>query len=374
MSKSNVAETSRSGSALAGIPQPSQADARSVGWGIVGTGVIARHFAEDLRNVAGAHLAAVTSRSFDKAATFGASFDAAAHSDLDAFLLNPNVDAVYIASPNDTHFSIAMAALSAGKKVVVEKPLATTRAEAEQLASFASEQKLFLMEGMWTRFLPAIAFVKEALRSGAIGEVRRIDGELAFQHPYDPESRFFDPARGGGALLDLGVYLISLSLALMGRPERVNGRWRPAPSGVDMAADIELTFGTARARLHCALDYQGANLFLIEGTRGSLILQPPFIAARRVTKAPAMAGRFLAGMPGGSGARRAMAKLCRLSPSLPGLRHHLFDFPGYGLQFEIGAATHAISQGHTQLPLMPMADTVETLRIIEHVRSQRQTA
>ncbi len=374
MRETNIEETSRSGLAFAGTSRSSQGQARSVGWGVVGTGTIARHFAEDLQNVAGAHLAAVTSRSFDKATTFAASFDAEAHRDLDDLLRASNVDVVYIASPNDTHFSAAMAALSSGKGVVVEKPLATNRAEAEQLSRFASEQKLFLMEGMWTRFLPALMFVRETVRSGAIGEVRRIDGELAFQHPYDPESRFFDPARGGGALLDLGVYLISLSLALMGRPETVTGRWRPAPSGVDMGAVIELTFGTARAHLHCALDYEGANLLVIEGTRGSLILQPPFIAARQVTMVPAMAGRFLARMPGGSAAKRAAAKLSRLTPSLLGLRHQSFDFPGYGLQFEIAAATQALSQGHTQHSLMPMTDTVETLRIIEDVRSQGQAA
>ncbi|WP_258045660.1 Gfo/Idh/MocA family protein [Mesorhizobium sp. NBSH29] len=345
-----------------------------MGWGLVGTGMIARHFTEDLRSVAGAHLAAVTSRSFDKAAAFGAAFDARAHADLDAMLRAPEVDAVYIATPNDTHFSTALAALSAGKGVVVEKPLAMSRTEAEQLASFATEQKLFLMEGMWTRFLPAMDFVREALRSGAIGKVRRIDGELAFRHLYDPGNRFFDAAQGGGALLDLGVYLISLSLALMGRAETVNGRWRAAPSGVDMAADIEMTFGTAQARLHCALDYEGANLFVIEGTHGSLVLQAPFIAARQVTKTLAMAGRGLARMPGGPTARRAMAKLSRLAPSVPGLRHQLFDFSGYGLQFEIAAATQALAQGHTQHPLMPMADTVETLRIIETIRSQGPAA
>lgn len=370
MRKADIAETQGPDLARVGGRRTLWAESRAVGWGVVGTGVIARHFAEDLQHVAGAHLAGVSSRSFDKARSFAATFNAEAHRDLDALLRAKDVDVVYIASPNDAHFSAAMAALAAGKGVVVEKPLAMTRAEAEQLDNFASERKLFLMEGMWTRFLPALAFVREAVRSGAIGEVRRINAELAFEHPYDPKSRFFDPSRGGGALLDLGVYLISLSLALMGRPDMVNGCWRRASSGVDMAARIELTFGEASAHLNCALDLKGSNLFVIEGTHGSLILQPPFIAARRVTKAPAMAGRYLAQMPGGPAAKRAAVKLSRLFPSFLGLRHHSFDFPGYGLQFEIAAATHAVSQGRTQHSLMPMADTVETLRIIEHVRSQ----
>lgn len=346
-------------------------EASSIGWGLVGAGAIAEHFAADLEYVTGAHLAAVTSRAFEKASGFAARHDAVAHADLASLLGDRTVDAVYVASPNDTHFSTTMAAIAAGKGVLVEKPLATTLADAERLSAAAIERNIFLMEGMWTRFLPAITFVREALRSAAIGKIRHVDGELAFFHRYDPDSRFFDAAKGGGALLDLGVYLISLSLALLGRPDTVDGDWRATPSGVDMAADIELTFGEARARLRCALDREGANLFVIEGTRGTLILQPPFIATRQVIDASGAAGRLLARLPNRPAIRRAVAKLTRTLP-LPSVRRHGFDFPGYGLQFEIDAATRAISEGRTIVPHAPMEDTIETLRIVESIRDRRR--
>lgn len=339
----------------------------SVGWGIVGTGAIAEHFATDLKHVSGAHLAAISSRSHDKAISFAARHGAAAHKGLSSLLGDESVNAIYIASPNDTHFNAAMAAITAGKGVLVEKPLVTTIEEAERLMAFAAERKVFLMEGMWTRFLPSIAFVKNVLGSGAIGDVRRIDGELAFAHPYDPVSRFFDATKGGGVLLDLGVYLVSLSLALFGRPDEVYGRWRAAPNGIDLAADIELAFSGCRARLGCAMDRNGTNLFVIEGTRGALVLQPPFIAARGVIEATRLPARLLAGPPVGSFMARTAAKLARKLP-LPGVHRHRFDFPGHGLQFEIAAATNAIASGHIGTSLAPTSDTLETLRIIEQVR------
>jgi predicted dehydrogenase len=175
-----------------------------VGWGIVGTGKIAEHFAADLAHVDGAYVAAVTSRSFDKAADFAARHGGNAHAQLASLLCDEGVDAVYVASPNDSHFNAALAAISANKGVLVEKPLVTTLADAERLSALALERNIFLMEGMWTRFLPAIAFLRNAIQSGTIGEVLRLKGELAFLQPYDPDNRFFDPAKGGGALLDPG--------------------------------------------------------------------------------------------------------------------------------------------------------------------------
>lgn len=341
----------------------------AIGWGIIGTGVIAEHFAGDLKRVPGASLVAVTSRSYDKAADFAVRHGAEVYRDLDSLLADPRVGALYIASPNDTHAAAAMAALSAGKGVMVEKPLVASSAEADKLAAFAAERGHFLMEAMWTRFLPAIGFVRETLKSGAIGDVTRIDGELAYLHPYDPANRFFDPAKGGGAMLDLGVYLISLSLALFGRPDKVEGQWRAAPTGVDMAANLELTFGSAEAHLNCAIDRNGANFYVIEGTKGALIIQTPFLAARQVFIAPRGAGRVLAGLPGGPLVKRVLAKVARSMP-LPGVRSHTFDFPGYGLQFETEAAMKAIAEGQTGSPLAPLEDAIETLRIIEQVRGR----
>ncbi|MFT8789527.1 Gfo/Idh/MocA family protein [Komagataeibacter saccharivorans] len=351
--------------------RPSQSaspDRSSIGWGIVGTGTIARCFAEDLEYVAGAHLAGVSSRVLERAAQFVARHGGAAHESHEALLGDEKVDAVYIASPNTSHFTIAFAAIAAKKSVLVEKPLVATAEEAERLRAFAAEQNVFLMEGLWTRFLPAIGFVKNSLQSATIGEIRRVKGELAFRHPYAPDNRFFDPAQGGGSLLDLGIYLISLSQFFLGESDAVRGEWYSAPSGVDMGARMELTFGRIPASLNCAFDYTGGNLFIIEGSRRTLFLQSPFIAARQVLEAGPVMARVIETLCRNSILSRIFSKISRKIP-VPGIRRHAFGFPGYGLQFEIEAATRAIRDGKTEVSTAPLSESIQTLRIIEKIRT-----
>ena len=223
------------------------------------------------------------------------------------------------------------------------------------------------MEAMWTRFLPAVAHVKQLVHSGAIGEVRRIRSDLAFHHPFDPDSRFYAKQRGGGALLDLGVYGISLALHLVGEPAEVRGRWQAAPTGVDVSATVELGFpGGAEARLTCAIDRGGDNLFVVEGTRGTLVLQPPFIGARMVLQCSGGLASSLAMASGQGAVARTARKLARTLP-LAGIHRHAFPFGGTGLQFEIAAVGEAIRNGWREHPLAPLSDTVRTLAIIEAV-------
>ncbi|GBQ30268.1 trans-1,2-dihydrobenzene-1,2-diol dehydrogenase [Gluconacetobacter sacchari DSM 12717] len=341
----------------------------AIGWGVIGTGTIAGHFAQDIRNARGAYLAAVASRSPGKAAAFAARHGGRPVADVDALVRDPAVRAVYIASPNATHFDMARAVMAGGKAVLVEKPLVSTVEDADRLVALAALHDTFCMEGMWSRFLPAMTLAREAIGSGAIGTVRRIRAELAFVHPYDPGSRFFDPAQGGGALLDLGVYPVSLALALMGRPAGVRGRWRAAPSGVDMAAEMVLEFGAVQAHLACGFDRDGTNLFMIEGSRGTLVLQPHFISSRQLLAVGRMPARGLSLIPCGSAPMRLFSKVAK-RVWLPGVRRHDCVYAGYGLQFEIEAASRAVAQGLTASAVMPLADSVETLRIIEQVRAR----
>ncbi|WP_336068960.1 Gfo/Idh/MocA family oxidoreductase [Nitratireductor rhodophyticola] len=338
-------------------------------WGIVGTGTMAGQFAEDLRLSEGAELAAVSSRNADKAKAFAARHGDhvtahTAHTDL---LGDSTVDAVYIATPNDTHFPIACAAIESGKDVLVEKPLVTTSAQAVRLATLAAEQGVFLMEAMWTRFLPAIAKARSLIEEGAIGEVTRLRGSLAFHHPYHPESRFYAKEHGGGAMLDLGVYGISLARLLMGEPIEVAGEWRAAPTGVDMSASLTLNFsGDVKALLSCAFDHEGENCFIIEGSRGTLLLPAPFIAARAVLQCSNGLAARLAAFPGRSVPSRTIRKLAARLP-LPGIRQHVFPYAGYGLGFEIEAASEAMRSGNTHHRLMSPLDSARTLEIVETV-------
>jgi predicted dehydrogenase len=335
-------------------------------WGIVGTGVIAAHFAADLALAGRSRLAAVASRAFENARAFSARFGGTPHDDLGRMLADDAIDAVYVATPNEAHFATAMAVIAAGKAVLVEKPLAVTSQQAEQIAACARAGGVFAMEAMWTRFLPAFAHVRSQVRSGALGTIRSVSGELAFNHPYAAGSRFFDPALGGGSMLDLGVYGISLCLDLFGRPDAAVGSWDPAPSGVDMAAAIDLRFEGMTAHLRCGFDRNGGNLFVVEGSRSTLIVQPPFNAARMVVEARAAVPRSLAAMPGGGMLPRTARKLARSVP-LPGLTRHRFDFAGHGLQFEINAVEEALGEGWIESPAAPLADSIDALRIIERV-------
>ena len=345
----------------AGVPQ--------VGWGIIGTGTIAEHFAQDITHVPGAFLAAVASRSPDRAAAFVARHGGHPCRDVAALVQDPAVQAVYVASPNATHYAMAQAVLAGGKGVLVEKPLVNTVDDAKHLSALAVQHGTFCMEGLWSRFLPVMDFVKNKIQSGSIGTIKRIRADLAFVHPYDPASRFYDPAQGGGSLLDLGVYLVSLSLLLLGHPDRVRGRWWVAPSGVDKAADMVLGFGAGEAHLACGFGRDGTNLFGIEGTKGTLVVQPHCISSRQVLAWGRLPALGVALLPLGSDPLRLFSKVAKRL-WLPGVRRYDCGFDGYGLQFEIAAASQAVAEGRGACPVMPLADSVETLRILEQVRAQ----
>lgn len=337
----------------------------SYSWGVVGAGAIARQFAEDVRHVPDARIGAVHVRSGRLPGGFPASDDARIHASLNTLLADPAIDAIYIATPNSTHAELALAAIAAGKPVLVEKPLATTSADAQRIADAAARANVFAMEAMWSRFLPAVQAAREILRSDEIGDILSIRAELAYRRDETADSRFFDPALGGGASLDLGVYPLSLALFLFGQPTAVSGVWRAAGTGVDMRAGYDLRFGDAVANLSCGFDRDGDNRFTITGTRGALVLHAPFLKAQRLTLFRGWAKDFpllgasatSSGLPG-----RILARL-----PMPGRSIRSHAFPGGGLQFEIAAAIQAVRDGNGQSATMPLAGSIAVLRIIETV-------
>lgn len=348
--------------------QHRSADGSPFSWGIVGAGVIARQFVEDMRHISAARVGAVHTRSGKLPAGFPVSADARIYASLDALLSDPSIDAVYIASPNSSHAEQALAAIAAGKPVLVEKPLATTSADAQRIADAAARASVFAMEAMWSRFLPAIQAAREIVRSGELGDIVSARAELAYRRDEATDSRFFDPALGGGASLDLGVYPLSLALFLFGQPTAVSGRWKAAKTGVDVSAGYDLRFGNAVANLSCGLDREGDNRFVVVGTRGALVLHPPFLKAQRLTlfrgwakDLPLVgASAVPSGLPG-----RILARL-----PMPGRVTRSFAFPGGGLQFEISAVMEAVRAGRSESASMPLTDSVAVLRIIETVLSR----
>lgn len=343
---------------------------RPFGWGIMGTGVIAGLFAADLGLLPQARIVAVQSRSLEKAQGFAARFGGAkAYDDEAAFLADPAIEAVYIATPNHLHAAQALKAIAAGKPVLIEKPIALASADVEKIAQAASERGVFAMEALWSRFLPAVRRAREQFAAGRIGKVRRIRADLSYLHAEESGSRFFDPALGGGAAFDLGVYPLSLVLHLLGEPQAVSGRWLAAGTGVDRRSFFRLDYPAAVAELSCGFDRDGANRLLVEGERGGLIFEAPFLKVQRLSWY-ADASRAVAAY------ERGIGGMARLLDRLPrsGRISENFAFPGSGLQFQAKAAMAAIRAGNGSCPELPLGESAAVLRIIEAIRAQPATA
>ena len=242
----------------------------SITWGILGTGSIARKMAEALAILPDAKLIAIGSRSRDKAEAFGQEYDVplrfARYEDLVAC---SEVDVVYVATPHSSHARDAALALQAGRAVLCEKPLTVNAMEASALIAEARVNKVFLMEAMWTRFVPAVVQLREWIDAGAIGEIRFFAANIGWCQTYDPNSRLYSPSLAGGALLDIGVYSVSLTSMLLGTPSDISGVMHPAPTGVDAQCAVSLTYpGGALATFAATIQVETPREALIVGTEG----------------------------------------------------------------------------------------------------------
>ena len=339
-------------------------------WGIVGAGAIARQFAADLVHTRDGAVGGVFSRTEGMARDFARVFGTdKVFLTLEGLLADPGIDAVYIATPSALHAPQALQAIAAGKPVLVEKPLATRSIDAEAVADAAAKFDVFVMEALWSRFLPAVEHVHKLLAENAIGTVSRVEAELSFPHPEQPGSRFYDPGLGGGAAFDLAVYPLSLSLMFFGKPVSVAGRWWAASTGVDKRTEFEVGFaGGIVGRFSCGFDREGENAFTVIGSKGALRIAPPFLKAQKVMRYNASARDLpLVGAAGPAGG--LAGKLLARMP-VPGRSIRQFVFPGNGLQFEAEKVSQAVRAGKRRSDVMPLADSVTVLDIIERVLSQ----
>ena len=350
-----------------------------VGWGIVSTGHIAGRFTDDLTLLDRAHAVAACSRDARRAARFASAHSGATragklrsvrpYGSLDAMLADPAVEAVYVASVNTAHREAVIAALEAGKAVLCEKPLATSANEAREMYETAAREHRFLSEAMWTRHLPAMRAAMAKVEAGEIGEVVAIRGDLTVRRDFDPRSRLFDPAVGGGALLDLGIYPISLAIAFGGEPSGVAGRWWRNGAGTDSHATIEMVCRPhpkhegVDVRLACGFaSVENANRFVVQGTKGALILdstlRPRAISLRRPFDELPPAARpktFLSRFNRWTG---------RVFESGRVERH---GFRGNGLRFQAARVGECIRDGVFECPETPVIDSIRALEVIDEV-------
>lgn len=245
---------------------------KTVRWGILSTGNIAHEFLEGLAGLPATKVTAVGSRSLEKANTFADKFGIPnRHGSYEALAHDPDVDIVYIGTPHPFHKDNSLLCLNAGKAVLCEKPFALNAEQAKEVIEVARAKKRFVMEAVWTLFLPHIVKLRELVSEGAIGEVRMLQADFGFRTDFDPESRLFDPALGGGALLDVGLYPLVLAQILFGPPSEIKSFAQMSPSGVDEEASLLLRYSEGQtALLVGATRLQTPNEAFIMGSEGRI--------------------------------------------------------------------------------------------------------
>ena len=212
-------------------------------WGIIGCGRIAHKFATDIQAIPGARIYAVSTRSLNKAEEFAQIYDAPHALDSNEVLLEvEGLDAVYIATPHVLHAENSIMALNAKIPVLCEKPLAMNAHQVSQMIAAAEANNTFMMEALWTRFTPPVNKALELIETGQIGELNFIKADFGFAAEFKPEGRLFDPALGGGSLLDIGIYPVFLALLLFGKPEQIDAMAVLGPTQVDSICGMLLKF------------------------------------------------------------------------------------------------------------------------------------
>jgi len=315
-----------------------------VRWGIAGPGRIAEKVAGDFPYVDGAELVAVGSRSAERAADFAQRHGAErAHGSYGELIADPDVDAIYIATPHPQHKALAVAALRAKKAVLVEKAFTMTTAGAQEVADTARAEGVFAMEAMWTRFQPAIVRVREWLDDGAIGDVRGVQADLGVVREFDAADRLFAPELGGGALLDLGVYVVSFAQMVLGDPERVVAHGATGRTGVEEDASLLLAYPDGvSALLTCSLHSPMPGQARIFGTSGWIDVLPRFHHPHDV----------VLHRDGHD------SEAVHLPPN------------GGGYSHELAEVTDGVRQGRVESTVMPLDDTIAVQRVLEDAATQ----
>lgn len=252
-------------------------------WGIASTGGIAGSFARALGAVPDAELAAVGSRTVASAARFAHEFGAArAHGSIEDLAADPEVDIVYVAGIHPVHRAHAVMMMAVGKHVLVEKPLAMDPHEVEDMIATSRRTGRFLMEAMWMRFNPLHLELKRRIDSGEFGAIRSIESDFSFLVPFDPGHRLFDPDKGGGAVLDVGIYPLTLVCWLLGRPSSVDATGRRGATGVDVEASVDLGWADGvHAHVTCGIDRVGPMTSVIRCEFAEIVIPSPSHAVDR---------------------------------------------------------------------------------------------
>jgi predicted dehydrogenase len=316
----------------------------TIRWGILGTGFIAGLQTKDLKEN-GFTVQAVGSRSLDSSKGFAEQYGiATAHGSYEELVADPLIDVVYIATPHPFHHANALLALNAGKHVLVEKSFTMNAREAQDIVDLAESKGLVALEAMWTRFLPHMIRIRDIIAAGTIGEVRKVVASHNQSLPQDPAHRLNDPALGGGALLDLGIYPISFAFDILGTPAAIRASATMSATGVDRQTAAIFDYdGGAQALVDCELDAASANRAMVIGTHGWIDIEHTWY-----NPVP-----FTVHAVDGSVVER-------------------YDQPvsSRGMQFQAAELERLIRAGETAGTILPPGETVAIMAAMDEIRRQ----
>jgi predicted dehydrogenase len=313
-------------------------------WGIVGPGRIAHQFAEGMSLLDDGVITAIASRSQSRADEFGEKFGVAhRYAELNGLLEDPDVDVVYVATPHSQHAEVTLAALDAGKHVLCEKPMALSERQVRQMTERAESRGLFLMEAIWSRFLPSYVALRDILDTGKLGEPLVVESDFGFRAPVSRDHRLFNAALGGGALLDLGIYPVQLcSMVFGGPPDRITADGVVGETGVDEKIAAVMHYpsdglGVVKAAIRVSLSCTGR----ISCTEGWIDL-PAFMHCPH---------HLVVG-------------------SKDGLQRVECGYEGEGLRFQALEVHKCLERGLTESSIMPLDESRSIAATLDSIRSQ----
>lgn len=314
-------------------------------WGIIAPGRIAKRFAEGLHVIDDARLYAVASSNAQRGQSFADSVGGAekVYDNYQALAEDPAIDGIYIANPHRFHLETARMCLEAGKPVLCEKPLTVTARESEALIALAEEKQVFLMEALWTRFLPVWVQVKQWLDEGLIGEVKVVSSTFGFKIPRDQNDRLLNLDAAGGVLLDMGIYCVAMSQFVMGRdPEVILADGVVGKTGVDERSSAILNYGGPVSVFSSNFEAMTENDFSISGTKGMIQVSPFF-------------------WDNGN---------ARLQTYDGVKKYRRSEFRGNGFEYQTEEAMRCIRKGKLQSDIIPWQDTLGNMRTMDTILSQ----
>lgn len=321
---------------------------RPVRWGFIGTGKIASTFARDLQLIDEGEVVAVGSRRQESADAFGDTFNVPRRYDsYDALVADPEVDAVYVGTPHPMHFENASLALEHGKPVLVEKSFTMNAAQARDLVALARSKNLFMMEAMWTRFLPHAVALRDLVSRGVLGELVMLEADHGKWFDPDPNFRLFAPELGGSAMLDLGVYPVSFASMLLGPPSRMVTMVDPAFTGVDGQASMIFGYDSgAQALLTCTSRARSATRACVTGTEARVEIAGDFYAPTSF----------------------------RLITRGDDVTEYNFNVAPRGLRFQAIEVARCLEAGLGESTLMPLDETISIMETMERVMATLEPA